>query len=115
MTREEYEKDLGYELDQHGLIKSPGKFEGELVFSPYFYEQSLDGSAEELAYMTDGVGEYVCLVSVNQDDRKLFPELSDDTAFVAVCESAQGFVNCQELTEERANEWRETYADEDQD
>ena len=35
-----------YQFDENGRITSPGKFEGEMVYMPYYYGQSLDGTAE---------------------------------------------------------------------
>lgn len=36
-----------YNVDERGIIRSPGKFEGEQVFAPYFWEAYLDGGADE--------------------------------------------------------------------
>lgn len=35
-----------YQFDKTGRITSPGKFEGEMVYLPHFYEVSLDGTAD---------------------------------------------------------------------
>lgn len=65
MTRQEILD--AYETDR-GIIQSPGKFEGEPIYAPYFYEA--DG--EELSFMEDGCGEYVCLIEIDDDDRTEF-------------------------------------------
>jgi hypothetical protein len=81
-TREEYEQE----------VDRPGKFEGEQPWAVYFWEATLDGSGEDVY---DG-GTLLTLLTVDEDDRKLFPEL-DDVQRVAVWESDSGFVYCREV------------------
>ena len=57
----------GYEV-RDGRIVSPGKFEGEPVWAPYFYEALLDGGADE----DDGE---VSTFEVTDDDRAEHPTL----------------------------------------
>jgi len=104
MTKEEYLQGIGLTVLKDGIIASLGKFEGEMVYAPYFYDQASFG--EEISYFQDGAGEYVSLVAVDQEARELFPEIGADTAYMGVCESEQGFVSCTELTSERAELWR---------
>lgn len=56
-----------YDL-RDGVIRSPGKFEGERAYVPYFWSVYLDGGADD-----DG-----CVVSVlvEPEDRRLFPDLA---------------------------------------
>jgi hypothetical protein len=111
MTREEYLNEIGLTILKDGTIASLGKFEGEMLYAPYFSDSASDGG-EVLASMEDG-GEFVALVAVEQEDRKLFPELDAETAFVGVIENDQGFVSVTELTEKRADQWRAEYAPKD--
>lgn len=80
MTRAEIEKEFTV---RDGRIVSPGKFEGEPVYAPHFWEALLDGFADE-----DGA---VAWFDVTDEDRAEFPELqgidrvsleTDDNGFV---------------------------------
>jgi hypothetical protein len=35
-----------YKVEEHGVIISPGKFEGEMIYVPYYWELSLHGFAD---------------------------------------------------------------------
>lgn len=65
MTRKEIESEYTVE---NGMIRSPGKFEGQCVYMPNFYEDYLDGFADEQA---GGV----LSVEVDENDKAQFPEL----------------------------------------
>ena len=56
------------------IIKSPGKFEGESIWAPYFWDLYLDGG-----YDNDD-GETVNFV-INDEDRKAFPALKEYTKY----------------------------------
>jgi hypothetical protein len=66
MTRAQIE--LDYTVDDHGRINSPGKFEGEMVYMPYFWDAYLDGFAD------DDDGETLSF-NITPEDREQFPEL----------------------------------------
>lgn len=74
-----------YDVDTNGVIQSPGKFEGEMLYVPYFWLAYLDGGAD------DDDGEYLRF-DVNADDVALFPEL-EGIGLVALSEDSQGFVH----------------------
>jgi hypothetical protein len=40
---------LEYDFDSQGRITSPGKFEGEMLYVPYFFDVSLEGLSDVLA------------------------------------------------------------------
>lgn len=82
MTRQEI---LAQYLVENGIITSPGKFEREPIYAPYFYELWLDNGADNEP------------IAVEDEDRREFPEL-EDIAEVRVSEDDDGFVY---LTEER--------------
>ena len=65
MTRQQIEDEYTVEA---GRIRSPGKFEGEMVYLPHFYDAYLDGLAE------DDDGE-VLSFDITPEDREQFPEL----------------------------------------
>ena len=65
MTRQEIERDYTV---VNGRITSPGKFEGEAVYVPYFWEAFLDGMADR----DDGI---VLGFDLTPEDKVEFPEL----------------------------------------
>lgn len=76
--------EIEYEPDKYGLVTTPGKFEREMIYVPYFWQQGLEGMADS----DDGK---VYVFSIDANDRKLFPELArrqklrlmeDDCGFV---------------------------------
>jgi hypothetical protein len=85
MTREEIIKE--YAINKHGVITSPGKFEGAMLYTPYFWDAYLNGMAD------DDNGSILTFI-VNQDDRNEFPELAEAQK-VRLEESEQGFVYCE--------------------
>lgn len=87
MTRKEILQ--SYEVNEHGTITSPGKFEAEPIYAPYFY--SMDDCDEELV---DDNNDTAFVYYVKTYDRLEFPELSENDAFVVLTESDQGFVSC---------------------
>jgi hypothetical protein len=108
MTREEIETEFDV---VNGVIRSPGKFESEAVYAPYFYEISLDGTGEELSFMQDGCGEYVCLVEIDESDAEIFDnEAEANSKYALLIENDQGFVSCKLITTEaEADKIREAY------
>lgn len=99
MTREQILKD--YKVDANGIIRSLGKFEGEMLYAPYFYDVLLDGHGDYV-YDQDGDDEaegdliYVRL-DILPEDRAEFPELDPATTAVLVYESGGGFVHVEEV------------------
>ena len=91
MTREEILKD--YKVDEHGIIMSPGKFEGEMLYVPYFWDISLDGGGLD-------EGEDWCSLKIESEDYAEFPELIkgvDDYIILSTSES--GFIYNELVTE----------------
>lgn len=68
-----------------GIIISAGKFEGEPVYAPYFYENWNLGGPDG----ADLEGDYF---TVNSADRRIFPELSDALR-VYIWEDDSGFLH----------------------
>ena len=88
MTRQEIEKE--YKINEHGIICSPGKFEGEMLYAPYFYEIIMDGGADETDYPEGEDGSPVDTFFITPEDIKEFPEL-DGCTKIECFESEQGF------------------------
>ena len=84
MTREQILKD--YDVSDGGLIRSPGKFEAEMLYVPYFHELWGEGGGDE------DFGN-VAFFIITPWDLEAFPELAG-TIGVALEETDQGFVYC---------------------
>lgn len=81
-----------YTVDANGVIRSPGKFEGEPIFAPHLWQVALEGFA-------DSDNGRVFTFRINQDDklRADFPELNrwlGRKRAVRIIENDQGFVHC---------------------
>ena len=83
-----------YDTNEHGIITSPGKFEGEMYYVPYYYDLWLQGSYDR-DYTEDNILYTVFILSI--EDCKLFPELCDDY-ILEVWQTEQGFVTCEVYT-----------------
>ena len=100
----------GETIDEHGIIRDNGKFEGDWYPVLYFYELMMLGDGEDIE---NGSGDGYCIFTINQNDVKSFPELTGKEAFkvgdkVAVVWNDQGFVWLDtDLTEAEIQELRE--------
>lgn len=70
---------------ENGIIYSPGKFEGEMLYVPYFYDQWNLGMA------TEDYGK-VAFFEFEERDFREFPELNGFYG-IALEETESGFVN----------------------
>jgi len=95
MTRQETERD--YQIDYARLtptIVSPGKFEGEPIFAPYFWQIALEGFAD-----SDNGKVFTFRLKLNGQDKdnpfhaELKKWLGRKTS-LKLCEDDQGFVRC---------------------
>ncbi len=73
-----------YNVDEHGRIRRPGKFEGEMLYVPYFWDVFLNGFADR----DDGK---VIGFDLTKEDKLLFPELKKKRT-LRLTETDQGFV-----------------------
>lgn len=93
MTRDEI-------FDQYEItnlvIQSPGKFESEAAWAPYFWDVTMDGTCDEITIGDDTV--YV--VEISNEDRAMWPELDANKTLALLQESDQGFVSCTLATQE---------------
>jgi len=63
----------GFKIDEHGIIRTPGKFEGERYPVVYFYDLMMNDEAEEEYVWGDNTG--FAVFTVTEDDiRELGPE-----------------------------------------
>ncbi len=81
-----------YSVDQNGIIRSPGKFEGEPVFVPHFWQLALEGFSDR-----DNGRIYTFRINLTGPERSEWPELAQwlgrKRAFNLI-ENEQGFVHC---------------------
>lgn len=82
MTRQEIEQE--YKIE-NGIIRSPGKFEGEMLYVPYFWDCFLNGGADN---DEDGMLSFI----IEPTDRVMFPELPIDQEMIHLIEREDGFV-----------------------
>lgn len=85
MTRDEIM--AAYHVE-NGIIRSPGKYEAEPIYAPYFHNEMAD---DTLYWPDDGK---VDIHLLNADDYALWPEIGEHNVAVTVEESDQGFVTC---------------------
>lgn len=97
MTREEILDK--FTVNDQGVITSPGKFQGEMLYAPYFYDVMIDGNGEEV-YEEETSDEECALLytelAIGDEDRAQFPEISLATVAMRISESGNGFVQIEE-------------------
>ena len=81
MTKAEIEQQY---VVRNGIIASPGKFEGEMVYAPHFWDIYLNGGG-------DYAGDDVLACAVIDEDRAEFQELVG-VSVVKMWEDDNGFV-----------------------
>ncbi len=93
MTTTKAELERSY-VTVDGIIRSPGKFEGEPIWAPYFYF-----GAGEYGFADFDGGEGKLAFILSAEDRAEFPDaFKPDTYAVSLWESEQGFVYSSQLT-----------------
>jgi hypothetical protein len=85
LTRNEIE--LEYRIE-HGVILNAGKFEMQPLWTPYFYDIAMNGFNNGSTYLHETLHD---MFSVDDEDRKQFPELKDSEC-VVITYSDDGFV-----------------------
>lgn len=74
-----------YDVDKYGIIRSPGKFEGEMIYVPHYWDAYLRGFADR----DDG---RVLGFDITKEDRAEFPELEERQRTVKLDQRDDGFV-----------------------
>jgi len=78
----------GYAVDEHGLIRSPGKFQGEPLYVPFFHGQACEGFADR-SFGDVSMGEtHVDLFEITFGGRL------EGCTVLSIEEDSQGFVTC---------------------
>ena len=73
-----------YKVNDNNQIVSPGKFENEMRYAPYFYDKWNNGCADE------DNGKWAVFY-INDEDKREFPELSTAVKYT-IEENDDGFV-----------------------
>mgnify|MGYP001596939695 CR=1 FL=1 len=73
-----------YKVDEQGIIHTLRKFEGEMLYVPYFWEAFLDGAADR----DDGD---VIGFDLTKEDKAMFPKLKGRRT-VRIYQRSDGFV-----------------------
>jgi hypothetical protein len=100
-------KEYGYSDDLRAPRAPPGKFEGEPWFTPWYYEQVMNGNGETLSvpYADEADGD---LLEVNSEERAAF-DLEPDTVAIVLWYNSAGFVSLQELDQRTFAKLQEEY------
>jgi len=86
-----------YDLEViEGVIVTPGKFEGEPEYAPYYYDLAMENGEDELVFDSDDTP--VSIFYVSDEDREMF-HIKPETHAILLWVSDDGFVNTQEMTE----------------
>ena len=99
MTRNTREAILAeFKVDKHGIIQDLGKFEGEMLYAPYFYDLLMEDGQDDNIEAQDG--SHNAIFFIEDEDRREFPELVDEALYV--WESDSGFFECKQCSKK---EW----------
>ena len=86
---DEFDPTYGYDVDESNIIRSPGKFEGEPRYVPYFFDAELNGAPDD---ELDDSGTLVTVFKITEEDVGLYPELANNVdRFICLWESDDGF------------------------
>ena len=81
-----------YIIDEfNGVIKSPGKFEGEMYYAVSYWGDTLDGFCNRDEMLDDGT--LVAIFDLGKQDYIDFPEL-EGFSELKIWEDENGFVYC---------------------
>ena len=75
---------IGYRIDGNGVIRSPGKFEGEMYYVPIFWGIGMEGFAD------GDYGENGFRFRITAEDRKKYPGLTGRS--LRLIQRSDGFV-----------------------
>jgi hypothetical protein len=78
-----------YDLDKHGRVKNPGRFEGEHYSTVLAYDMVMDGAQDDTLYWPDDT--CVDVIALDDELRKLWG-LDQGDAFMLIEQTDQGFV-----------------------
>lgn len=91
----------GFNMDSHGTITTPGKFEGEPWWALELYDFIMNGGGDETLYDSDTPFE---IFNVDKDMATRY-DLDPSITRIACHESDQGFFCMDYLTDEDYEKW----------
>jgi len=81
-----------YEIE-NGIIKSPGKFEGEFIHSLYFYDCVMNGGGDEIISSYLDSERIIDVFNLTDSEKDAFPILTNANT-VHCIEDDNGFFYC---------------------
>lgn len=110
-----------YDIDDRGIIRTRGKFEGEYLFAPVFYDLALNGYFDDEAVLEGEFAAFLFRLGDSAQDKELLealsmfepdPEQRKETRkvrVVIITETANGFVYAEYYTSAREGmaRWKE--------
>jgi len=96
IRREIDEMALEYRVDENGLIRTPGSFEGEHKDILYWHAMSMDGMGESLDNYSDGSGSEAHPVDAVKREALL---LEEDACWAVLSWSSNGFYSLRYITD----------------
>jgi hypothetical protein len=94
--------------DASGRVTDPGKFAGEMIYVPYFWELCLMDGADWEFVGNEEVE--ICGVQIAPDDRTRFPELKVEDSWIFLQENNEGFVHAKVMNEADSKEYMDSFA-----
>lgn len=80
-----------YETDKNGIITSPGKFESEMRYVPYFWNMTMEGWTDD--FFDEGT--WISHLKITKEDAQEFEELKHDVGSHCYMEETEtGFIYC---------------------
>ncbi len=88
-----------YEIDQRGIVQSPGAFEGEHWYTLVYWQYSVEGLGGYVHATMDGNnGFYAEVIVLEQNDYARFREFSGAIHAVNLVQTESGFIHLEWLT-----------------
>jgi hypothetical protein len=81
-----------YDIDETGVIITPGKFEREMYYAVHFWDTTLNGLCDREEILDDDT--VIAIFDLDQRDYADFPELEGNTE-LRIWSDDNGFVYCQ--------------------
>lgn len=94
-----------FDVDEQGVIRSPGKFEGEPLYSAYYYDMMMNGFGDDY-YVPEDDRIYTVFVPGDEEVAE-FPELADIVGVIGF-ETDQGFFHVESYDDTEANQFNMT-------
>lgn len=98
-----------WRLNSDNLIANPGKFQGEPIWAPYFYQYALGGLYDDFL-RPDGSTETI--IELVDSDLDRFPDIPKTSTHMSLIEKEDGFVLSEYLNAQEYDERIRDYENE---